>query len=100
MPTIHNLVQDAIEEFKDCLANGEWTTECDIYDLMNEISDRHVPVYNSDLLDVAKSNLRLATTEPELWPAFWESTPVNLIMSNIYEFIRNELEEWYNENEM
>lgn len=99
LSNIHNLVDDAIEDLKSCLTNGECTTEWDVYDLIHEIADRHVPVYNSDLLEVAMSNLRLATTEPELWPAFWQNTPVYLIMTNVYEYLSNELAEWYNENE-
>jgi len=67
MFTIHSLVNDAIEDFKICISNGECTSEWDSYDLINEIAARHVPVYNYDLLEVAMSNLRLATTEPEGW---------------------------------
>ena len=38
----------------------------DVYDLIHEIADRHVPVYNSELLEVAISHLPLGTSEPEL----------------------------------
>lgn len=100
MLTIQILANSAIEDFKDRLANGEWTTEDNAYDLIHEIADSHVPTYNYELLEVAMSNLWLATTEPELWPAFWQSTPVHLIMSNIYEYLSCELTEWYNENEI
>ena len=66
MPTIHELVESAIDDFKDCLKNGKRTTEDNVYDLIHEISDSHVPAYNYELLEVAMSNLWLACTEPEL----------------------------------
>ena len=66
MSTIHEITESAIEEFKNSIENGECTNEDDIYDLIHTIADSHVPIYNYDVLKVAMSNLRLATSEPEL----------------------------------
>lgn len=98
MPTIQVLTESAIEEFKDCLENGECANESDISDLIHQLADNHVPIYNYDVLEVAMSDLRLAISEPELWPAYWKHSAVNLIMSNIYEYISNELNNRYNKN--
>jgi hypothetical protein len=98
MLTIHDIVKDAIEDFWDRLNDDEWTTECDVYDLIHEIADSHVPIYYSQVLEVARSDLWLVTTQPELWPAFWTASPVHFLMTNIYEYLSEELAEWYNAN--
>ena len=66
MPTLHFLVEGAIEDFKDRLASGDAANEDEIYDLIYEVTDSRMPVYNFDILEIAKSNLRLACEMPEL----------------------------------
>ncbi len=100
MLTIHKLVQSALEDFKEGLKQEKWVTEDYVSDLIHEIADTNVPIYNDELLEVALSNLWLACSESELWPAFWKATPVNLLMSNIYEYIRDELFDRYTESKI
>jgi hypothetical protein len=51
-------------------------------------------------LEVGQSNLRLAVTEPELWPALdGKPTPVNILAANIYEWIVEELRQYARNDE-
>ncbi len=55
-------------------------------DRITEIVDSSVPIYTSDLMDMAADNIDLAVNEPEIGPAFDGSpTPVNIIAANVYE---------------
>ena len=66
MLTIQSLLESAIEDFNEWLNDGESRTEDDISDLIWDVADRNVPIYTHDLLDVAKSNLWIVASEPEL----------------------------------
>jgi len=82
---IANEESDTLEEFCDELS-------IDIYDIMHEVVDSSVPIHSQDLLDLAKEDLGLATSEPELGPAFdGKNTPINLIASNVFEEIHEGL---------
>lgn len=62
----------------------------DCYDEIHSIADSLTPIYNGELLELACDNNELATSEPELGPAFGgEPTPINIIAANVYEFICN-----------
>ncbi len=65
-------------------------------DVIHEIADSCVPVYTSQLLELANGDNCLATDEPELGPAFDGSpTPVNIIAANVYERLTAVLwDEW------
>jgi len=55
-------------------------------DVIHEIADGWTPLYTSDLMELAADNIRLATDEPELGPAFdGNPTPVNIVAANVYE---------------
>ena len=55
-------------------------------DLIHEIADNNVPIYYVDIVECARSDINLATTVPELGPAFNnEATACNIIAANIYE---------------
>ncbi len=55
-------------------------------DMIHEWADSHVPVYTTDLMELAASDIALATDEPEVGPGFDGSpTPVNIIVANVYE---------------
>ena len=55
-------------------------------DLVHEIADDSVPVYYYEQIECARDNMNLATTVPELGPAFGgEATACNIIAANIYE---------------
>ncbi len=63
-------------------------------EVIHEIADSAVPVYNYTLLHIAANDNEVALTEPEIGPAFDGSpTPVNIIAANIYEAITNALHE-------
>ena len=61
-------------------------TSEDCGDIAHEIVDGMVPVYTADLLRLALDDLWLASTEPEIGPAFdGRPTAVNIIAANVYE---------------
>lgn len=63
-------------------------------DVLHELADSAVPVYNKDLLEIAANHHSIATGTPELGPAFnGEPTPINIIAANIYEYIHQALNE-------
>ncbi len=55
-------------------------------DRLHEIVDGCIPVYTSDLMEMAADNIDLAVNEPEVGPAFDGSpTPVNIVAGNVYD---------------
>lgn len=64
-----------------------------IIERMHEIVESHIPIYTTDLLEVAISNLRLATAEPSYNPD--HVYPTQLISLNIYELLCEEVQERY-----
>ena len=93
MTTLREILKDAEEELRDRWNDLDTCQRRDL-DIIHEIADSNVPIYNSDILEVAADNLYMATNEPELGPAFDGSpTPVNIIAANIYEAITERLYE-------
>lgn len=75
-----NMVEEATEEA------GKDQPDQELYDLAHEVADSCVPVYDSEIMRLASENIDLATSEPELGPAFDGSlTPVNIVAANIYD---------------
>ena len=75
------MVRSEVRERADELAE-------DVYpeDTLHEIIDGSVPIYTSDLMDIAADNIDMATLEPEIGPAFdGSSTPVNIVAGNIFD---------------
>lgn len=73
-----------IESFEDL------ESEIDIHDEIFEVADSMVPVYHSELLDLAADNNNLATDVPELGPASGcnfdgSNSPININAANIFE---------------
>lgn len=97
MTTLYELKQYAKE-------NLDEAAECgisEIGDTIHELADGLVPVYTSDLMQLAANNLSLATDVPELGPAFDGSpTPVNIIAANVYEWLTAQLWEYAREHEL
>ena len=55
-------------------------------DMVTEMVDMAVPIYTSEIMRLAADDPWLASTEPEVGPAFDGSpTPVNVIAGNIYD---------------
>lgn len=88
--TLRERIKDAKEEALERLAEEP---NVDTYELAHEVADGSVPVYTYDLLIMAaEDDIYLATTEPELGPAFDGSpTPANVIAANVYERIYQEV---------
>ena len=92
MYNLYEMKKDAIEELKDSLRGYP---DADEHDTIMEIADSSVPIYTSDILQLAADNVSLAVAEPDIEPAFDGSpTPVNIIAANIYEEITQDL--WNN----
>lgn len=94
----YEIDQDKIETFCDLESSIE------IADIISETADSAVPVYYSELLDLAADNNNLATDEPELGPASgWAfdgtNCPVNIIAANIYEALTADLWDYWSELE-
>lgn len=91
MDTLDDLIKDAIAELKERLSDD---SNQDENDLIFEIADSSVPVYNYDILSLALDDLDLALSEPENGPAFdGTSTPINIIAANVFEAIESALYE-------
>lgn len=68
----------------------------EISDMIFETADSMVPVYYSELLDLAADNNNLATDEPELGPASGcnfdgTNSPINIIAANVFEALESYL---------
>ena len=92
-------LQDIIDDAIDALDNEyDHSDNLDHNGALHEIADGSVPVYYSELIDVACDDRDLLLTEPELGPAFGgEPTPVNIIAANIYEAVSNAVHARWNE---
>jgi hypothetical protein len=91
-------VADAVSELREWAEENPDCTEP--HDQIHEIADSAVPVYTADLLEMASNKISLATSTPELGPAFdGEPTPTNIIAANVYEAIEQELWEAWREIE-
>ena len=91
-PTLNELVEDSIAYLLERLEEKEKYEY--VGDIIHEVADSYVPVYTSQLLDLASKNLELATNVPDLWPAFDGSpTVVNIISANVYEHLAEKMRE-------
>lgn len=94
MTTLQELRQYARDNLDEAKSYGIE----DLHDTVHEIADGLVPVYTSDLMQLAADNLNLATDTPELGPAFDGSpTPANIVAANVYEWLEAEIWEYANE---
>ncbi len=94
MTTLRDIIDGAREELREWCKNDP---DCDPTDeAIHEIADGAVPIYISDLMEMAVNSISLATATPELGPAFdGTPTPVNIIAANVYEAVETALyEEW------
>ena len=91
-----NMLDDIIEDAKtelleELVGRDVHASECD--DLVHEIAESFVPVYNGDLIDVAADS---GTWWESVWLASSEfsidnETPLGMIRGNIYQLINEEL---------
>ena len=95
--SLYDLKQMAREELRNRWENyQDEFYQGEPHDVIHEIADGMVPVYYSQLIDLAGDNHSLAVDVPELGPAFdGEPTPVNIIAANVFEAIDEACwEEW------
>jgi len=78
---IEELKKECIEELKDAILEYD----SDPYDLMSEIADSNVPVYNWDLLEYAQNDLWLSCETPDILAFDGTPTAVNCIAGTIYQ---------------
>ena len=92
--SLYKIVRGARQELREWVEDNKDETEP--HDSIHEIADSSVPIHTSDLLQLAADNLELATSKPELGPAFdGQPTPVNIIAANVFEAVEAGLwEEW------
>jgi hypothetical protein len=85
--TLQQIVDTAIEDLEERIKDENETGY--VGDVISEIADGSVPIYNADLLELAAQNNDLALSEPEIGPAFdGTATPINIIAANVYETIQ------------
>ena len=98
MKTRYDLKMDTIDSVKEWLIEtGDAPSEDDLSEALYEIVDQNIPVYNSDLLDVVGSSLRLWCSTSEIYIPNEDSTPFSLIRANIYEALLEFIQERYHE---
>lgn len=84
--TMWDLEASLMDEIREEAEAGGLLEEDYPEDRIVDMVDEWVPIYTSELLEVAASDPELAVVEPELGPAFdGTPTPVNIIAANIYE---------------
>jgi len=91
--TLSQIIQDAKDELAANYADYEYPT-----DLIHEIVDAAVPIYNSELLELAAADVSLAE-EGELGPASgsdFSGAPmaIRIIAGSVYERISDELHQY------
>jgi hypothetical protein len=92
MTTLQDCLNNAEEALRETWEWNECRYASDVEDDIFEVADGAVPIYNSDLLEVASNSPDMALLAPECGPAFdGTPTPINIIAANIYEAITAEL---------
>jgi len=95
MTTLKELEKDLLAELgddKEEILESEYPD-----DIMREYIEGVIPVYNSDLLGLAQSDLWLAVEEPEIMAFDGKNTAINSITGNIYEHLLEIANNWLKE---
>lgn len=90
--TLRQLEKDLLDELDDCkdaILDNKYPE-----DMLHEMIDGWVPIYNSDIVDVGNSDIWLTTTEPEIYAFSGEKTAVNAIAGNIYQHLSEIAYKW------
>ena len=96
---LFDLEKWSLEDFQSEFFKENLETDDDeAYDLLCEIANSRVPIYTSDILEVALNDLRLAYDTPEYLGSNCKASPISMIQSNIYEHLISKLSEWYYKN--
>lgn len=86
----NNLIKELDENWNEYKDKDEDTQR----DWISELIDAYIPVYTYDLLEIARNDFWLATTEPELMCFDGKNTAVNAIAGNIYQHLQEKGQEW------
>ena len=78
-------VQEAIDDEKREIFENPYPS-----DQITEIVDSSIPVYTTDLLDIAKSELWIAVEEPETYGFNGDKTPINGIVGNLFQKLQED----------
>lgn len=90
-----------LDSLKDQVREAVHETAWDEYeyaeeDLIHELVDSATPIYNGEILEVAKNNPELATTKPEILAHDGSTTGINCITGRIFEELEAVAWEEYN----
>ncbi|KKL55215.1 hypothetical protein LCGC14_2257610, partial [marine sediment metagenome] len=84
--TLRDIIDIARDELREQCKDSPDFDPTD--EAIHEIANGAVPVYISDLMEMAVNDIDLAMATPELGPAFdGTPTPVNIIAANVYEAV-------------
>jgi len=90
---MYELKKNLCEEIRE--SASELLREAYPEDQITEMVDSSVPIYTSDLMQLAADYPVLATAEPEIIAFDGTSTPVNIVAGNVYEALMVEaMDEW------
>jgi hypothetical protein len=95
--TLEKLKTTAEEVLKEEYAEHMEANEYYLEDIIHEVADGTVPVYNHDLLELANNSPVVALEEPRLPTK--DNTVIDLIKVKTYEEIDQHLREWINKDE-
>ena len=96
MITLRELEISVVDEIEEWAKDNPDKNDIDFDGSLTDIVNEAVPLFSSDLIQLALENVELGTNEPELGPAFdGRPTPVNIIAANVYEHLETlAWEEW------
>lgn len=87
---LYSRTANALDELRDWAKENPDSDEP--HDAIADLADAAVPVYNSELLEIALMHHHIALNVPDIGPAFdGTHTPINIIAANIYEHITEAL---------
>lgn len=96
MTNLINITEEALAEYTDIL--NDWYNKDYLIDRIHEIADRHVPIYYSEIIEVASNDLQIALDIPAMIAGNTETSAIKLMSANIYEHINNKLRDHHYEH--
>lgn len=87
---VENSLMEDLESQKDDILAAEHAE-----DLLAEIIDSCIPIYNHSLLEMAMSDLWLAVDKPNFESGYGEAgSAVSVIVANLYDHLDEKAHEW------
>ncbi len=91
---MHELIKSATTDLRDWAESNPGEEP---FDIISEIADSSVPVYDSDLLELAADDPSLVHEEPEIIAYDGTPTVINILAGAVYQRIVRELHERWDE---